>query len=114
MQILITGSSGQIGTNLGLALISRGDTVLGADKRANAWTDRFPTHIAELHTPAGAAALVEAAVNFQPQVIVHLAAWAKVHQLVREPEKAFENVAMMQGALQAAKKCGAAIVFGSS
>ena len=114
MNILITGSSGQIGTNLGLALLARGEKVLGIDKRANSWTDRFPTQIAALHTTAGAAELSRAAASFKPHVIVHLAAWAKVHQLVKEPEKAFENVAMMQGSLQAARETGAAFIFGSS
>ena len=114
MNILITGSSGQIGTNLGLALLARGESVLGVDKRANAWTGRFVTELAELHTSAGAQRLQSVAASFKPQVIVHLAAWAKVHQLVKEPEKAFENVAMMQGALLAARETGAAFVFGSS
>src|SRR6185295_18246975 len=63
----------------------------------------------------------------QPDVIVHLAAWAKVHQLVREPEKSFENVAMIYWALEAArvlqnqrakiknqKATGPGLVFGSS
>ncbi len=31
MNVLITGSSGQIGSNLALALIARGDSVLGVD-----------------------------------------------------------------------------------
>jgi UDP-glucuronate 4-epimerase len=114
MNILVTGYSGQIGTNLGLALLARGENVLGIDKRANAWTDRFPTNIAELHTPEGAAQMRTLAMEFKPRVVVHLAAWAKVHQLVKEPEKAFENVAMMQGALIAARESGAAFVFGSS
>ena len=43
MNILITGSSGQIGTNVGLALMKRGDKVLGIDKRANTWTDKIET-----------------------------------------------------------------------
>ena len=38
MNVLITGSSGQIGTNLALALLKRGDAILGIDKRPNAWS----------------------------------------------------------------------------
>jgi len=45
---------------------------------------------------------------------VHLAAWAKVHQLVREPEKALENVEMAFAALEIARAVGAPIMFGSS
>ena len=43
MRVLITGSSGQIGTNLGLRLLSDGHEVFGVDKRQNGWTDAFPT-----------------------------------------------------------------------
>ena len=41
MRILITGSSGQIGTNLALRLQREGHTVFGVDKRLNTWTDDF-------------------------------------------------------------------------
>jgi UDP-glucose 4-epimerase len=43
MRILITGSSGQIGTNLALALLALGHEVFGVDRRQNTWTDVFPT-----------------------------------------------------------------------
>ena len=115
MNVLITGSSGQIGTNLALALQGKGHTLLGVDKRANTWTKFFPAELVDLNQPAaGVGPLAEAAQRFRPQVIVHLAAWAKVHQLVKEPGKAFENVAMLFAALEAARTTGAAIVFGSS
>ena len=38
----ITGSSGQIGTNLGLRLLRDGHEVFGVDKRQNPWTRRVP------------------------------------------------------------------------
>ncbi len=41
MKILITGSSGQIGTNLALKLLEQGHFVYGIDKRPNTWTDKF-------------------------------------------------------------------------
>jgi UDP-glucose 4-epimerase len=117
MNILITGSSGQIGTNLGLFLLARGHKVLGVDKRPNPWTQALATEVIDLNTPptaAGSAGLRDVAGRFIPAVIVHLAAWAKVHQLVREPGKAFENVAMLFAALEAARVHGAAVVYGSS
>ena len=43
MRILITGSSGQIGTNLALRLLDEGHFVFGVDIRPNTWTDRIPT-----------------------------------------------------------------------
>ncbi len=45
---------------------------------------------------------------------MHLAAWAKVHQLVKEPEKALENVNMVAWALELARATKAPIIFGSS
>jgi UDP-glucose 4-epimerase len=39
MRVLITGSSGQIGTNLALRLLSEGHDVFGVDKRVNTWID---------------------------------------------------------------------------
>ena len=39
MRILVTGSSGQIGTNLALRLLQDGHEVFGIDKRLNTWTD---------------------------------------------------------------------------
>ena len=48
MRVLITGSSGQIGTNLALRLMERGDQVVGIDRRANAWTDKIDTRRIDL------------------------------------------------------------------
>ena len=39
MRVLITGSSGQIGTNLALRLLGEGHDVFGVDKRVNTWID---------------------------------------------------------------------------
>lgn len=120
MRVVITGAAGQIGTNLGLHLMKRGDQVLGVDKRANGWTDKFRMVKADMTAPVGpdgAAAIPEEVLAFQPEAVVHLAAWAKVHQLVKEPAKAFENVAMVFWALELARRAGGAkcpIVFGSS
>src|SRR5688500_9875932 len=102
MNVLITGSSGQIGTNLALALIGRGDSVLGIDKRPNTWTTAFPTHTADLVATARTGQSIE--LPSKPDVIVHLAAWAKVHQLVKEPEKSLENVEMSFAALELARR----------
>lgn len=114
MNVLVTGSSGQIGTNLALALMARGDRVVGVDKRANAWTDRLETLTLDLVDLARRDAADAVELPFAPDVIVHLAAWAKVHQLVREPNKALENVEMACAALELARRFKSPIIFGSS
>src|SRR5688500_6068612 len=110
MNVLITGSSGQIGTNLGVALLARGDGVVGLDKRANAWTDRLETLSVDLVDVARRDAAAAVELPFVPDVIVHLAAWAKVHQLVVEPNKALENVEMACAALELARRFKAPII----
>jgi len=115
MRILVTGSSGQIGTNLGLRLLRDGHEVYGVDKRLNPWTDDFPTLLQDLagHYPAfvGGIGGVE-----YPQVdaVVHLAAHAKVHQLVREPHRALENAIMTFNVLEYARGLGLPLVFSST
>lgn len=113
MRVLITGSSGQIGTNLGLALLSRGHQVLGLDTRPNSWTDKFQTLLVDLVALSRDKAADWSPPNW-PDVIVHLAAWAKVYQLVQQPEKALQNVEMSFAALEFARKLKVPIVFGSS
>src|SRR3954469_1977706 len=112
MRILVTGSSGQIGTNLALTLRGAGHEVLGVDNRPNEWNDEIDTEKVDL------VALGRGEQTWQPpwtpDVIVHLAAWAKVHQLVKEPAKALENVEMAFAALEIARASGAPVVFGSS
>jgi len=112
MRILVTGSSGQIGTNLGLNLLAAGHEVLGIDNRPNAWTDDIETE--KLDLVAVGRGTQTWSPPWQPDCIVHLAAWAKVHQLVREPAKALENVEMAFAALEIAREQGCPIVFGSS
>ncbi len=112
MKVLITGSSGQIGTNLALALMAQGHTVSGVDKRANSWSPAIPTQLVDL------VAVARGQSGWKPQIvpdlIVHLAAWAKVHQLVREPEKSLENVDMLFPVLELARTLKAPFVYASS
>ena len=98
MRVLITGSSGQIGTNLALRLITDGHEVFGVDKRQNTWTDAFRYLLQDL---AGDISGVE----YPPvDVVVHLAAHAKVHQLVREPHRALENAVVTFNVLELCRR----------
>jgi UDP-glucuronate 4-epimerase len=112
MRILITGSSGQIGTNLGLRLLDEGREVVGLDLRANTWTERIPTKIVDLRKPASSV-LAELSAE-KIDLIVHLAAYAKVHELVLHPERALENVIMTFTVLEVARERGVPLIFGSS
>jgi nucleoside-diphosphate-sugar epimerase len=113
LNILITGSSGQIGTNLGLRLLSEGHSVLGIDRRKNTWTSDIPTRDVDL-TGDCVGRVLELIRGFKIELIVHLAAYAKVYELVREPSRALENVGMTFKAAESARLAGIPIIFGSS
>jgi nucleoside-diphosphate-sugar epimerase len=117
MRILVTGSSGQIGTNLALKLIAEGHTVHGVDKRLNTWwgDEQFstmPQNLAGLYAPhRGGINEID-----YPEVdlVIHLAAHAKVHQLVRQPQRALENVMMTFNILEYCRALELPLVFSST
>src|SRR5207253_8864950 len=112
MRILITGSSGQIGTNLALRLLAEGHELFGVDKRLNTWTDAFRYLLQDLsgHYPSYPGGIN--GVDYpEVDVVVHLAAHAKVHQLVRQPHRALENAVMTFNLLEFARQQRLPIVF---
>lgn len=115
MRVLITGSSGQIGTNLALRLMADGHSVFGVDKRVNTWTDRFRYLLQDLSSPyppyEGGVGGVEYP---KVDVVVHLAAHAKVHELVHHPHRAMENITMTYNVLEYCRLARLPIVFSSS
>ncbi len=116
MRILITGSSGQIGTNLALRLLNEGHYVFGIDQRPNPWTDKIPTLLQDLSsfyrefdTGIGN---IEYPTNLD--VVVHFAAHAKVHELVQQPYRALENITMTFNVLEFCRRNHLPIIFSSS
>ena len=108
MRVLVTGSSGQIGTNLALRLQAGGHDVFGVDKRPNPWTEAFPYLLQDL-------SMQHAELDFPPaDVVVHLAAHAKVHELVLHPKRALENAIITFNVLEYARQRRLPIVFASS
>ncbi|MFQ5617240.1 MAG: NAD-dependent epimerase/dehydratase family protein, partial [Anaerolineales bacterium] len=116
MRILITGSSGQIGTNLALQLLKWGHYVFGIDIRLNTWTDEIPTLLQDLSIPYR---------HFQKgighteypsdlDIVVHLAAHAKVHELVEQPDRALANITMTFNVLEFCRHNNLPIIFSSS
>ncbi|MDA0245976.1 MAG: NAD-dependent epimerase/dehydratase family protein [Chloroflexi bacterium] len=116
MRILITGSSGQIGTNLALALQAQGHHVFGVDKRRNGWTDEIETLYQDLSMPyrdfQQGIGHVEYPMGFD--AVVHLAAHAKVHELVVDPARALENITMTFNVLEFCRHHKLPILFSSS
>jgi UDP-glucuronate 4-epimerase len=115
VRVLVTGSSGQIGTNLALRLLQDGHEIFGVDKRLNAWTDDFRYLLQDLsgHYPPYPGGI--GGVDYpEVDVVVHLAAHAKVHQLVREPERALDNMTMTFNVLEHCRQARTPIVFSSS
>lgn len=112
MHVLITGSSGQIGTNLAQMLMRRGDTVEGVDIRKNTWTDEINYRILNLIEVTRGLKKLE--LDARPDVVVHLAAHAKVYELVKNPARALENVEMLFGVLEYCRLNNTPIIFASS
>lgn len=116
MRVLITGSSGQIGTNLALRLIGEGHFVFGVDIRSNPWTDAFETLLQDLSIPyssfKGGIGHVEYPQNLD--VVVHFAAHAKVHELVQQPERALQNITMTFNTLEFCRQNRLPVLFSSS
>ncbi len=97
MKILVSGSSGTIGTHLCDMLLRRGDSVTGFDKVPNAWqpTVQAVTQIGDLKNEADFAGLPTDA-----DVFVHLGANARVYELVEHPDRARDNFLSLFNALE--------------
>jgi UDP-glucose 4-epimerase len=100
-KILITGSNGTIGTALFETLLEQGYKVVGFDKKPNQWRPNLNklTIIGNL--------LSEKDINKIPtdfDLIVHLAANARVYNLVLKPELALENIVTTYNILEFAHK----------
>ncbi len=116
MRVLITGSSGQIGTNLGLRLQKEGHFVFGVDLRPNTWTDEIETLLQDLSTPYRnfTGGIGQAPYPENLDIVVHLAAHAKVHELVEQPDRALENITMCYNVLEFCRAQRVPIIFSSS
>ena len=116
MRVLITGSSGQIGTNLALHLLEQGHYVYGIDIRRNRWTDRYETLLQDLSVPYTHFKDGIGHVEYPDELdmVVHFAAHAKVHELVEEPSRALANITMTFNVLEFCRQNNLPIIFSSS
>ncbi|HEU5316378.1 MAG TPA: NAD(P)-dependent oxidoreductase [Chloroflexota bacterium] len=108
MRVIITGAGGLIGTNLALRVLDEGHEVFGVDVAPNQWTPRVPVHLQDLREPHTGEAWGTA------DVVVHLAARAKVHESVERPENALDNYKITHGVLEYCRRGRTPIIFGSS
>jgi UDP-glucose 4-epimerase len=109
--VLVTGSSGTVGTALCQQLLQKGYDVTGADIKLNRWSDAVDerTIVADLTK--------ESAIEEFPDsidLVIHLAANARVHKLVQNPELAQDNFNTTFTVLQYAREIGADFIFSSS
>ena len=90
MKILITGSSGTIGTRLFETLLPQ-HQVTGVDIRSNGWLDELNTRaiIVDLRNRDE---LIIIPTDFD--MIIHLAANARVYELVKNPRLSLDNIVM--------------------
>lgn len=110
--VLITGSSGTVGTALALHMKKAGYQVLPLDIKASIWDSRLDHHTIrhDLRCP-----LAKGTIRTKPDVIVHLAANARVHDSVINPKLAFDNYLMTYNVLEYARTAGIRrLVFSSS
>ncbi len=116
MKILVSGSSGEIGTNLCLKLKENGHEVFGIDKRKNSWTKNFDYLLLDLSQKFFEFKNGFGGVKmpFTPEVFVHLAANAKVHELVENPSRAMDNIQLTFNALEYCRQNNVPIIFSSS
>ena len=116
MRILITGSSGQIGTNLALKLLEQGHSVFGIDIRPNPWSSQIETLLQDLSV---AYTDFKEGIGYTQypgkfDLVVHLAAHAKVHELVEQPDRALKNVNMTFNVLEFCRQNQVPIIFSST
>ena len=116
MRLLITGSSGQIGTNLGLHLQAQGHYVFGIDKRPNSWTTEIETLLQDLSIPQRSFGKGIGHAEYPPDLdaVIHFAAHAKVHELVEQPDRALENITMTYNVLEFCRHNNLPLIFSSS
>jgi UDP-glucose 4-epimerase len=116
MNAIVTGGAGFIGSHVADALLARGDNVWVVDSLATGRRERVPDRATlvelDIRDRDGLRALAE---EVQPRAILHLAAQADVRVSVDDPaHDADVNVRGTIEVLEAARLCGARVIFSST
>jgi len=112
-KILITGSSGMIGTRLFGQLLEKGYMVTGFDRKKNKWSPKLnkKTIFGDLLSKKD----IEKIPKKNIDLIIHLAANPRVYELVLKPDLALENIITLYNVINFAKKNKVKnIIFSSS
>lgn len=92
-----------------------GYDVFGIDKRPNTWTDDIPTLMQDLSSTFRSHIDGIGNVDYgKVDLVVHLAANAKVHELVEHPERAFDNFLMTFNVIEYCRQNNVPLIFSST
>jgi UDP-glucose 4-epimerase len=109
--IVITGSAGTVGTALANELLDQGYDVTGVDILENRWFDSINNHS---NTADISNYEVFDDLPSSPDLVIHLAANARVHKLVQNPILAKENFDTTFNVMEYAREVGANVIFACS
>lgn len=101
MKILVTGSSGTIGTRLCETLLEKGHEVIGADWEPCKWNDEVEKLRIDIDLRD---ASQHSKLPTDVDLIIHLAANARVYELVEHPDRAMDNFVDTFNMLEFARK----------
>ena len=112
MRIMLTGSSGMIGTRLFEKLLQLDHDVIGVDRKENKWNKSLNKRTIKIDL-LKRSDLIKLPKDID--LIIHLAANARVYELVKNPELALENMVTTFNVLEFARKNKVnKIIFSSS
>ena len=103
--VLITGAAGAIGTALCKRLEASTHDTVGIDAVKPRFSHNVPIETCDLHSSPSLP---------ESDIIVHLAAHARVPPIINNPSLAFENVALLEPVLEHARRTNAHVIFVSS
>ncbi|MFD1646122.1 NAD-dependent epimerase/dehydratase family protein [Haloarchaeobius litoreus] len=109
--VLVTGSSGVVGTALVQRLLEDGTDVRGIDRHPNPWSDAVQDVTSEVDLLASDA---RERLPADVDTVVHLAAHSRVRDSVTNPLEATENMEMLSTVLEYARETESDFLFTSS